>query len=433
MIYVLDLIYLLAGIAVSPMVLYRMIRHNRYRAGWAQRFGRVSRKKPENKCIWIHAVSVGEVNATVTLITELQKRFPDIEIVISTTTDTGYARANVLYGDMFTVFYFPLDFSCIRRKVFRNLRPSLCLFMELEVWPNFVFIADKFNIPVAISNGRITERSSSRYALIKPIAKKIFSKLGLVLAQTELYAQRFKAVGVPEDKVVVVSSLKYDTAQVTDNVEGADELAQKINIQNERLWVAGGTGTDEEKILIDVYKKLQQQEQFKDLRFVIVPRKPERFNEVAELIKQNGFDCLRYSRYKQADISASKTDSNTIILSDTMGDLRKFYSLATLVFVGRSFVPLGGSDMIESAALGKCTMFGPLTFNFAQSVEALLADNGAIEVQNAEELLSAMEKCLTDPEYAQTIARNGRNVIIKNQGATQKTIDQIEKFLKDRK
>jgi 3-deoxy-D-manno-octulosonic-acid transferase len=424
---------LLAGIAVSPMVLYRMIRHNRYRAGWTQRFGRVSRKKPEKKCLWIHAVSVGEVNATVTLITELQKRFPDIEIIISTTTDTGYARAKALYGDRLTVFYFPLDFSCIRRKVFRNLKPSLCLFMELEVWPNFVFIAYKLNIPVAISNGRITERSSSRYALIKPIAKMIFSKLDLVLAQTDLYAQRFKAVGVSEDKVVVIPSIKYDTAQVSDKIEGADELAQKINIQNERLWVAGGTGTDEEKILIDVYKKLLQQEQFKDLRFVIVPRKPERFKEVAEQIEQNGFDCLRYSRYKQADISAPKTDSNTIILSDTMGDLRKFYSLATLVFVGRSFVPLGGSDMIESAALGKCTMFGPLTFNFAQSVEALLADNGAIEVKNAEELLSAIQKCLTEPEYAEKIAQNGKNVIIKNQGATQKTIDQIEKFLKDRK
>jgi len=425
--YILDFVYLLAGIAISPMVIYRMVRRNRYRTGWAQRLGKVSRKEPEKKCIWIHAVSVGEVNATGTIVKELQNRFKDFEIVISTTTDTGFARAKALYGDELAVFYFPFDFSLIRKSVLKKLRPAVCLFMELEVWPNFVQIAKELKIPTVVVNGRITERSCSRYKLIKPIARKIFANLSLVLAQTEQYAQRFREIGCPDERVIVTSSLKYDTAQIADKVEAAEQITAGLNIQNNKLWVAGGTGTDEEKILIDVYKDLQSNNQFADLRLVIVPRKPERFDEVAQLIQQNGFALIRYSQIKQG-AKAPEHDCQTIILGDTMGDLRKFYSLATIIFAGRSLVPMGGSDMIEAAALGKCTMFGPHAFNFTQPVNALLEDDGAILVKDQNELLNAVRKCLTEPDYTQRIARNGQNTIKKNQGATKKTIEQIEPF-----
>jgi len=464
-----DFLYLLAAIAIAPIALYRLIRHNRYRKGWAQRLGRITRKNPKKQCIWLHAVSVGEVNAATTVVKELRQKFTDYEIVVSTTTDTGFARADALFGKDLRVFYFPLDFSWIIRRAFRNIRPALCLLMELEVWPNFVQTAHQSGIPVVVVNGRISDRSFAGYRRFRPIIKKMFAKVTLVLAQTDEYARRFKELGC--SNVIVSGSLKYDTADTDAKVPGADILAAQLNISRhcqpersdaaaiskptdgiasvaslprndvieaERLWVAGGTGNDEEAILLDVYQQLKQDARFADLRLAIVPRKPERFDEVAKLIEESGFDLIRYSQVKKAFTENAATtekssivnrQSSIVVLGDTMGDLRKFYSLASTIFVGRSLVPMGGSDMMEAAALGKCTIFGPHAFNFKQTVDALLDDQGAILVNNKEELLAAMTKCLSDPDYAQQIAQNGRKVIIKNQGATKKTIEHISRLL----
>ncbi|MGA1980117.1 MAG: 3-deoxy-D-manno-octulosonic acid transferase [Sedimentisphaerales bacterium] len=443
--FIIDCIYLLAALAITPTVVYRMVRYGRYRTGWSNRFGRITRKDPAlKKCIWLHAVSLGEVNAAKTLVKELENRFSDFEIVISATTDTGFARATAVFGANHKVFYFPLDFSCIMRRAFRGIQPAICLLMELEVWPNFVLIADHLHTPVVVVNGRMSDKSFSKYKKIKPFAKEIFRKLSLVLAQTDEYARRFIEIGCPEKKVIVTGSLKYDTAQITDKVEGADALAEQLfgKIENRKskienvLWVAGATGPGEEEIILDVYKQLAQQEQFSDLCLVIVPRKPERFNEVADLIMQRGFGLIRYSEIKgkatedtEKKIINHKSSIINVVLGDTMGDLRKFYSLAIIIFAGRSLVPLGSSDIIEAAALGKCTIFGPSVYNFQQTADDLLAAQGGIMVKDKQELLQVMEKCLSEPTFTEKIARNGQNVIRKNQGATQKTIDRIAKFL----
>jgi 3-deoxy-D-manno-octulosonic-acid transferase len=424
-----DFAYLFAAAVISPMILYRMVRQRRYRIGWGNRLGRIRRKNPDKKCIWIHAVSVGEVNATRTIIDELRNKFPEFEIVVSTTTDTGYARAKAIFGDNMTVIFFPLDFSWIMRQAFERIHPAVCLLMELEVWPNFIHIAKELNIPVVVVNGRISDRSFSRYKLIRPIAKKIFRQISLILAQTDEYAGRFREISSLDSEVIVTGSLKYDTAVTAEKIEGADAVKAQLGIGDEKLWVAGGTGIDEEKILLDVYRSLKQNDKFGDLRLVIVPRKPERFDEVGQLIEQSGMSLIRYSRVKTG-ASLSTDNKQAVILGDTMGDLRKFYSLATIIFVGRSLVPMGGSDMMEAAALGKCTMFGPYAFNFKQAVDALLAGGGAIMVKDGDELQGAMERCLLEPGFAQTIANNGRSVIRKNQGATKKTIEQISKFLR---
>jgi 3-deoxy-D-manno-octulosonic-acid transferase len=404
-----------------------MARHNRYRTGWPQKLGKITRKQPDKKCIWIHAVSVGEVNAAKTLVTELKTSFPDFEIVISATTDTGFACADALYSPDHTVFYFPYDFSWIIQRAFRKINPAVCLLMELEVWPNFVATAKDANIPIVVVNGRISDRSFSIYKKIRPLVKKVFKSLTAVLAQTQRYAQRFKQIGVPEEKIIVTGSLKYDTAQIVEKVENADILAKQLNIGNDRLIVAGGTGNDEEQFILDVYQKLIQQERFSDLRLAIVPRKPERFDGVAQLIQQAGFTLVRYSRLKGKTAQA-EIDKHAVILGDTMGELRKFYSLATIIFVGRSLVPMGGSDMMEAAALGKCTIFGPYAFNFQQTVEALLSGSGAIMVKDKNELFTVCCKCLSEPAFAAEIAKNGREIIRKNQGATIKTVQQIAKL-----
>ena len=431
--FIIDCVYLLALVTISPVVLYRMVVHNRYRQGWTERLGKIARKNPQKKCIWIHAVSVGEVNATRTIIEELKNKFSNFEIVMSTTTDTGFARANALFSPDLKVFYFPFDFSWTMYNAFRNIRPSLCLLMELEVWPNLVHIAKRLNIPVVVVNGRLSQKSFAGYKKLKPITKNMFEKLSLVLAQTDRYAQRFSEVGVPAEKIIVTGSLKYDTAQITDKIEGADVLAAQLGIGDEKLWVAGGTGNDEEKILLDVYQTLKQQDEFSNLRLAIVPRKPERFDEVAQLIEQAGLPLIRYSQVKGSTRddtkNIDKSSSDTVILGDTMGDLRKFYSIAAIIFVGRSLVPMGGSDMTEAAALGKCTLFGPHAFNFSQTVDVLLAGGGAILVKDKLALLETIRKCLTEPDFTRQIAENGREIIKKNQGATKKTIQQIKKLL----
>jgi 3-deoxy-D-manno-octulosonic-acid transferase len=427
-----DIAYLIALIAINPVAIYKMLRYGRYRAGWANRFGKINRKRPDKKCIWIHAVSVGEVNATTTLIRELESKFPDYEIVLSTTTDTGFARANALFGSRLSVFYFPMDFSLTMKRAFARINPAMCLLIELEVWPNLVRIAKQSDIPVIVVNGRLSERSLRRYNLIKGVTRKIFRGLTLALAQSEEYAERFRKLGMPAERVIVTGSIKYDTAQVTDKVDGADVLATQLGLKNDRLWVAGATGNDEEQIILDVYRRLIEQKQFANLRLAIVPRKPERFDEVANLIKETRFGLIRYSALKSGKLRIENEElrNKAVVLGDTMGDLRKFYSLATVIFVGRSLVPMGGSDMMEAAALGKCTIFGPHAFNFKQAVDDLLKANGAILVKDTDELFNAMKKCLTDTSYASQIAQNGQQIIRKNQGATARTIINISKMLK---
>jgi 3-deoxy-D-manno-octulosonic-acid transferase len=290
-----------------------------------------------------------------------------------------------------------------------------------------VLIANKKNVPVVVVNGRLSDESFPRYKLIKPVTEWMFARVDLVLAQTQEYAERFRLLGCAPKKVIVTNSLKYDTARIVDKIDGADELARQLNIADERLWVAGGTGPGEEKVCLDVFRKLKKQRQFADLRLAIVPRKPERFDEVAQQIAGAGFEFIRYSRIKEGQSTAA--DKPAVILGDTMGDLTKFYSLAAVVFVGRSLVPMGGSDMMESAALGKCTIFGLHTFNFKQTVKALLAGEGAIEVNDPDELFKILEKSLADTAYARKIAANGREVIKQNQGATDRTVRAITSLL----
>lgn len=428
--YLIDCVYVLGLAAVTPKMLYRVLVHKRYRTGWAQRLGRLQRRRPRDPCIWIHAVSVGEVNATRTLVRALQQRRPDCEIVISATTDTGLARARALYAEQYEVFYYPFDLSCVVGRALRRLRPNVILLLELEVWPNLVRQAHRQGIAVLVVNGRISDRSLPRYRLIRPFMRRLFQYVSRVLAQSQEYAQRFTELGCLPDRVEVVPSLKYDTAELTDRVDGADALAGQLAIDRDPvpLWVAGGTGPGEEAILLEVHRRLLAEAGLERLCLAVVPRKPERFDEVAGLIETSGLSYVRYSRLKSG---AERVETPPrVILGDTMGDLRKFYSLATgPVFVGRSLVPMGGSDMMEPAALGKCTIFGPHAFNFRQTVEALLEGEGAIQVQDAEALFQAVRRCLTDRDYAARVAQNGREVIRRNQGGTERTVAAVLPWL----
>ncbi len=427
--YILNIIYFCLLILISPFIIYRMIKQNRYREGWGERLGFTPVRNGSNRCIWVHAVSMGEVNAAATIVESIRNDIPDCDIVVSTTTDTGINRARKLYGEFATVVFYPFDFTFGIKRAFNRLRPDLCILMELEAWPNFTKIAQSRNIPVVVANGRISSgKGFPRYKKIAWLIRPMFGRLAAVMVQDAEYAERFEYLGVAKEKIFNVGSLKYDTAEITDKVSGSDELAEQIKLEPEvPLIVAGSTGVDEEKLIIDCFRQVCNEMPDTKLRLAIIPRKPEKFGEVAELIKNEGYNLLRYSEIKSGEKKAESSDN--IILGDTMGDLRKFYSLASIIFVGRSLVPMGGSDMMEAAALAKPVIVGPYTENFMQTITALKAGGGIIEVKDQDMLTASIIKLLKDDNYALEVATNGRQVIIEHRGATARTIEKVRQLL----
>jgi len=425
--FLLNIAYAFLLVLVSPWVVYRMVFQRRYRVGWGERFGYVRARHDRRPCIWIHAVSMGEINAIGTLVGELEQVLGGFEIVISTTTDTGYAQAVKRYGASHRVFFFPFDFSCAVGRAFDRLRPALVILMELEVWHNFTSLAAKRGIGVLVANGRISSaKGFARYRRIAWLVRPMFGRLSRVLAQDETYAERFAYLGVPRERIEVVGSLKYDTADCSDRVAGAEVLAEQLGLEREGLlWVAGSTGPGEEALILEAFGKLRRQAGLEGLRLAIIPRKPERFEEAARLIEGQGYGCLRYSWVKAGEYEQREADREAVILGDTMGDLRKFYSLGQVVFVGRSLVPMGGSDMIEAAALAKAVVVGPYTDNFVASVRVLVEGEGIEVVADAEQLDEVTGRLLREGEAARAMGRRGRAVVRSEQGATRRTVGAV--------
>jgi 3-deoxy-D-manno-octulosonic-acid transferase len=428
----LDLAYGIALLLAAPWLWWRRRARAKSAAGGgppatlAEYFGRVPSRRVAARCVWIHGVSLGEINATRTLVAQLQRELPELAIVISSTTQTGLARARALYPDLM-VFRFPFDFSFVIRRVLDRVRPSLIVLMELEVWPNLIAVAAGRNIPVVIANGRVTsEKSMKRFSLpvVRRVARRMFSRLAWVGAQDATYAGRFAQLGVPKERIEVTGSVKYDAADLQDHVEGQDALAAALQIdRGAPLWVCGSTGPEEEAMLLRVYAQLRAKRP--QLQLAIIPRKPERFDEVAALIARSGFACRRRSTGQVTGDAGGLA----VILGDTMGELRKFYALADVVFVGRTLVPLGGSDLMEVAGLAKAMTFGPYVENFAEAAEILLAAGGAAQVKGEDELRAAVERLLDDREARAAMGRAARAAILTRRGATDRTVNRLREWL----
>jgi 3-deoxy-D-manno-octulosonic-acid transferase len=394
-----------------------------------ERMGRVEPRAGSNPAVLIHAVSLGEMNATRAMVAKLREKRPGLEFILSTTTETGFDRARELYGSApdCRVIRYPLDFSSAVSRVLDQLRPNVVVLMELEVWPNFVRECARRGIPVVVSNGRMTEPSFRRYRLAGPITRRMFSRLTGVWVQEQRYADHFLALGTAPDHVLVTGTMKFDNAQVADRIDGADELAASVGLRAgvETIWVCGSTGPGEEQIVLDAYRALLPR--YPSLRLVIVPRHPERFDEVARLIESAGFPLVRRSNPQSA--VRNPQSPPPVILGDTMGELRKFYSLADVVFVGRTVVDLGprqhGSDMIEPAALAKPVIVGPFTGNFAEPMNAFRAARAIEEVAKPDQLVPVLERLLANPADSAETGRRAQDVVRQGQGATQRHVDLI--------
>jgi 3-deoxy-D-manno-octulosonic-acid transferase len=413
-----DLIYMLVLILTSPLWILRLVSSGKWRTDWAGRLGScpVRPASGATRTLLIHAVSVGEVNAIRHLVEQLQATGQALRLVISTTTNTGTARAKELYGQDHEVVRYPFDFSWAVGRFLRSIQPDAIALVELEVWPNFVAVARRRSIPVTVINGRLSERSFSRYRLIRPLIQGAFAGLAAASVQDDAYRDRFVAMGTAPDRVSVDGTMKWDTADLTDSVAGADALARAMGIDRDKpLVVCGSTGPGEEQMLAQALADA-------DVQVMMVPRKPERFDEAAAALK----DPVRRSRWGVD--AARPLDETKWFLLDTMGELRAAYSLADVVIVGRSFCPLYGSDMMEPIALGKPTIIGPNTADFADTMFQLLAGDGIVQLPSTETLAAEVGRLL-GADFGQPLADRGRQVIRAQQGSTGRIVERLKPYL----
>ncbi|QDU34649.1 3-deoxy-D-manno-octulosonic acid transferase [Poriferisphaera corsica] len=417
-----DIAYGVGGLLSAPIWGTAMLKTGKWRTDWAGKLlGRVPEMNTEDVAgekptVLIHAVSVGEVMATRTLVDSLEK--DGARVVLATTTNTGFERAVKLFGERLMVVRYPLDFSFAVKRFLGEVKPDVVALMELEVWPNFVGMCEKMGIPVAVINGRLTERSYGRYLKVRGLIAGTFEKLSVAAVQTDAYAERFKGLGARDEVVQVLDTMKWDTAKIEDEVEGSESLAEEFGLDRGKLTVvAGSTGPSEEAMLIEAVKGLEQ-----DVNLILVPRKPERFDEVAGL--DGGI--VRMTRIRKGEKHANPS----IYLLDTMGELRKAYALADVVVVGRSFNGLGGSDLIEPIALGKATVMGESYYNFADAVDAFVNDGG-IKITDETGLKSALTELLDDEGKREAMREAGRGVIRRRMGSTRRHVDLLLGLVRD--
>ncbi len=400
----LDIVYAAAGLLSSPVWAARLLRTGKWRTDWSARFGRCELPADDRPTLLIHAVSVGEINAIRQLADQLRQRDGDrMRLVISAATNTGIARARELYEPNIPVVRFPLDFTASVARFLDAVRPNVVALVELEVWPNFITACQKRGAAVCVINGRLSPNSFRNYRLGRAFVRPTFAKLAAAAVQTEQYARRFRELGAPAEAVQVLDTMKWDTATIQEpgDVEGAAELAEALGLDRSKpVIVAGSTGPGEEKLLIDTCPA--------DAQLILVPRHPERFNEVAAL---NAGIVRR---------TGGEAKPSRLYLLDTMGELRKAYALADVALVGRSFLGMAGSDPLEPIALGKPTATGPHYGNFVEMVDTLKAAGG-LEVTAEPGVFAA--KMLEDREAAKGLAECGREVIRSRQGATKRHAD----------
>lgn len=424
--WLLNIAYLALLLAVSPWLIFRSVTLGKYRHGWGQKLrGLVPPRTGDRPCLWLHAVSVGEVLQLRSILDGLQRARPDLDLVISVTTSTGYDVARQRYPQQHVIYY-PLDFSWAVCRALDRIRPTAIVLVELELWPNFLFAAAERRIPVLLINGRITERSLRGYRRIRPLVQAMFERLRRLLVQNETYAARFIELGAARERIVVTGSIKFDGVQTDRANPGTRALRQAFGIrEGERVFIAGSTQAPEEQFAIDAWRAVR--EQHPDLRLMLVPRHKERFEEVARLVSDEcGLPLLRRSQTTGAvPVTANSGDVPPVLLLDTLGELSAGWGLADIAFVGGSLTQRGGQNMIEPAGYGAVVLFGPNTWNFKDAVELLLGNNAALVVRDAAELTARLREFLGQPERARQIGRRAQELVTTQRGATERTLELI--------
>ena len=425
--YLLNLVYLLLLAVCSPWLLYQSLRTGKYRQGFAAKFfGQTPLRNSSPKCVWLHAVSVGEVNVLRTLVAQLETRHPDWQLVITTTTRTGYELAQKRFAEH-TVSYCPLDFSWAVNRAMHRLQPDLLVLAELELWPNLIHAASRQGTQVMVINGRLSDRSSRGYQRIRPFVRRLLRQITLIAAQNETYAARFLALGATAEQVTVTGSLKFDGAETDRQNRNTVRLRKLARLpEGVPVFLAGSTQEPEEMLAVKAWQAAQTDSP--ELRLILVPRHPERFETVARELKANQIPFRRRSKLERHPLD----DSHRVLLVDTVGELGAWWGTADVAFVGGSLnTKRGGQNMLEPAAYGAAVCFGPRTHNFRDVVTALLEAKAAVVVQDGDELSTFVQRALTDPAFAQSLGTEAQALVKSQLGATSRTVSLLESLLID--
>ena len=424
-----NLALLAALVAGAPWWLWKMATTHKYREGLGQRLGRVPAFKSTRgrPIIWLHAVSVGEVLAVSRLVGELDRAFPEFQLLISTTTRTGQDLAQDRFGAE-RVFYCPLDLPWAVRAYLNALQPRILVLAETEFWPNLLSGCFRRGVPVAVVNARISDRSWPRYLRLKSLWRPTLSRIACVLAQSETDAERLKAIGCAPERVSVAGNLKFDVRAVK---EAEATRLLKTAARGMRIVVAGSTLEGEEAALLEAWPQMLAADP--DLVLVLAPRHPERFAAVAGLLERSGISWVRRSEWpSEAGDSLQPIPAGQVVLLDTIGELASVYSLAAVAFVGGSVVAAGGHNPLEPAQFGVPIVMGPNYANFRAITEDLLAHQ-ALRVATKEELASTLIALLhrsgMDTEAAKAMGERARQVFDQQAGATDRCVAAIRELL----
>ena len=415
-----SLLLLCAALLSLPWWIVQMLRLGKYRSGLGERLGFVPARLNDVKpgCIWVHAVSVGEVLAVSQLITELQLKYPDRQILVSTTTATGQSLARQRFGEN-RVFFMPLDFGFAVRRYLTALQPQLIVIAETEFWPNFLHLAGKRQTSLAIVNARISDRSFPRYRRFSRFFRSVLAEVDLFLAQTLEDAQRLREIGAATGRIQVSGNLKFDIRPNPQPmlVNGLRAAFSK----DSPVLVCGSTAEGEEGPLLQAFKRVQ--ERFPAAILVLAPRHPERFEKVAATAAAGGFVLQRRSAW-----SPPQPISSGIFLLDSVGELAAVYELADIAFVGGSLVPTGGHNILEPAQYGAAIVVGPHTFNFREIVSTF-EQGGAIKVVTAESLGPQFLDLLSQAQERKRLGSLARELFAKHAGATRRTLEALAPLL----
>ena len=375
-------------------------------------------------CIWIHAVSVGEVQAAVPLIHALAKRFPEQNLLMTTVTPTGASRVKALFCDSVQHCYIPFEFPNAVSSFFAAVKPEAAMIMETEIWPNLYRGCGVRNIPLILVSARISPKSLPGYRKLLPLIRETLSHGIIIAAQSQADADRFLSLGASPERTWVTGNIKFDISLNPDVVGHGERLRSEL-LGGRRAWIAASTHDGEEQQVLDAHRRLLEEQP--DLLLILVPRHPERFATVRHLIENRGFSVV--SRTEQMSCEAS-TD---VFLVDTMGEVPLFYAASDIAFVGGSLVPIGGHNLLEPAAQGLPIISGPHVFN-AQGIADMFFKLGACRmVQDSTELATTIAELIANPKEAAELGRNGLAVLEKNRGALERLMKLLEPLLGDEK
>jgi 3-deoxy-D-manno-octulosonic-acid transferase len=416
-------LYTFATYMVLPVILYRLatrgLRQRSYHWRWRERLGFFEAPGVADS-VWVHAVSVGEVNAAIPLIDALRKRYAGRSIVVTTVTPTGSDRVRQLWGNTVFHVYLPYDLPAAIRRFLDRVRPCIAVIMETEIWPNLYLECAARGVPIVISNARLSEKSLRGYSPALPLLREALRCANFIAAQSQVDGERFLSLGTPPDRVEVVGNLKFDIRLSPDLPATAAAWRQQWGPQRP-VWIAASTHEGEELAVIEAHSRLLHR--FPDALMLIAPRHPERFRPMVQLCRGYGFAtaCRSEDQLPGADIQC--------FVIDTLGELLPFLATADVAFVAGSLAPIGGHNVLEPAALGVPVLVGPHTFNFAEVTDLLLERGAAVRVGDSDSIAAVLQRLLGMPEQRRAMGDTARRTVVAARGALQRTMEHIEAIL----